>query len=97
MTNLRREAQGEPCAVREPGVCNFDPSTTVLAHWREIGISGLGLKAPDVLAAHACSACHDFIDGRSCPAATREQRELAHLRAIMRTQARLIKRGILRW
>lgn len=97
MTNLRKLAEGEPCMIREPGVCNFNPQTTVLAHWRGLGISGMSLKAPDALAAFACSACHDFVDGRSCPSATRQERENSHLRGIMRTQASLIKRGILRW
>lgn len=97
MSNLRKAAQGEPCAIREPGVCNFDPSTTVLAHWRAIDVSGMGLKAPDLLGAHACSACHDFVDGRSCPAASRQERELALLRGIMRTQAKLIKFGLIKW
>ena len=31
MTAARREAKGQPCMVRIPGVCNGDPETTVLA------------------------------------------------------------------
>lgn len=96
--NLRDYAREKPCTVREPGVCNGDPLTTVLAHWRQVGISGAGLKAPDLLAAHACSACHDFVDGRPpYQRVSREMRELAHLRGIMRTQAHLIEHGVVRW
>lgn len=97
MTNLRKSARGENCKVREPCACNGNWETTVLAHWRQAGISGLGIKAPDLLGAHACSGCHDFIDGRSHPEATREQRELAHLRGIMRTQAYWVDKGHVRW
>lgn len=97
MTNLRKLAKGEVCHVREVGVCNHNPETSVWAHWRQIGISAAGLKAPDLLGCIACSDCHDFIDGRSHPGVTREQRELVHLRAIMRTQYWLIQRGLVKW
>lgn len=50
--------------VRIPGVCNHDPSTTVLAHLRRAGAGGTGLKPPDFLGVWACSCCHDVIDGR---------------------------------
>lgn len=30
MTDLRKAAKGKPCTIRVPGVCNFDPATTVL-------------------------------------------------------------------
>ena len=64
MVNLRKEAQGRECMVRIPGVCNHNPETTVLAHINLPGIGGMGMKAPDLLATWACSACHDVIDGR---------------------------------
>lgn len=32
--NLRKEARGRDCQVRLPGICNFNPETTVLAHYR---------------------------------------------------------------
>lgn len=83
--------------VREVGVCNHNAETTVLAHWRGNGISGMGMKAPDLLGAFACSDCHAYTDGHSQPGATREQRELALLRGIMRTQYWLIREGYLKW
>lgn len=94
---LTKLARGKPCMIREIGVCNQNPETTVLAHWRAIGISGMGIKAPSLLAAWACSACHSYVDGHSHPGATREQRENAHLRGIMNTQYWLIREGILKW
>lgn len=63
MTDLRKLAAGKECQVRLPGICNKNPETTVLAHVRMSGISGTGLKAADVLASWACSACHDAYPG----------------------------------
>lgn len=63
--NLRKFAQGKDCQLRIPGVCNFNPETTVLAHLRRGGVAGLGQKPPDLVGVHACSACHDCIDHRT--------------------------------
>ena len=62
--NLREFARGKPCQLRIPGVCSFDPATTVLAHIRRGGIGGTGMKPPDICGVHACNRCHDVIDGR---------------------------------
>lgn len=64
MVNLRKLARGQQCQVRIYGVCNFDDSTTVLAHIRRGGVSGFGQKPPDLCGTWACSNCHDAIDGR---------------------------------
>lgn len=92
MTNLRKEARGRECQVRSP-VCNFNSETTVLAHVRMIGITGMGHKAPDLLGAWACSACHALIDtGRYGDVELeRDDRDLLHLRGMVRTQAALIR------
>ena len=94
MSKLRREARGRDCQVRSP-VCNCDPSTVVLAHVRMVGISGIGMKAPDQLGAWACYPCHQLADtGRFGDAQMeRDDRELLFLRGVMRTQAQLIKEG----
>ena len=63
--NLRKFAEGQICQLRIPGVCNFDPATTVLAHLRRGGVAGMGQKPPDICGVHACSKCHDCIDGRT--------------------------------
>ena len=63
--NLRKEARGRACTVRLEGICNHNSETVVLAHIRMLGLSGMGLKADDLLGAWACSACHDAIDRRA--------------------------------
>ncbi len=65
MANLRKEARGRECQVRIYGVCNGNPETTVLAHYRMAGICGTGMKPDDLIGAWACSACHDEIDRRT--------------------------------
>ena len=60
---IRESAKGQECQVRIPGVCNFNPETTVLAHVGKGG--GMGQKCDDIHATYACSSCHDAIDGRS--------------------------------
>jgi hypothetical protein len=90
VANLRKYARGKDCQVRIPGVCNFDPETTVLAHVRLTGISGMGIKAPDLLGAHCCSACHEYCD-------THNLMLRDFLIGVMRTQAQLIKDGIVKW
>ena len=90
MTNLREAARGRDCMVRLAGVCNFDPATTVLAHYRLAGISGMGMKAPDEIGSWACSACHAYVDTHKDDATAR-----AFLEGVLRTQARLIKEGVL--
>lgn len=64
MSKLRELAEWQQCMIRIPGVCNHDPATTVLAHYRMAGICGTGQKPPDECGAWACSACHDVVDGR---------------------------------
>jgi len=65
----------------------------VLCHVRIIGISGMGLKAPDLLGAWGCSDCHDVVDGRAQCALSPDDVENAFLRGVIRTQAELIRLG----
>ena len=73
-------------------VCNHDPETTVLAHYRMLGISGLGIKSPDLIGSWACSACHQFVDTHKD-----HTTQLAFAQGVFRTQAQLIKEGMIRW
>jgi len=93
--DLRESANGQPCMIRLEGVCNGDPSTTVLAHYRMIGISGISRKPPDLLAAFACSDCHDAVDRRRFTDLEREHVQLAHLRGVMRTQDWWLQQGLI--
>jgi hypothetical protein len=80
--------------VRIPGVCNGDPATTVLAHYRLPGTCGVGMKPPDLLGAWACSACHDEVDRRTRHyTLSPDELKAAFAEGVMRTQAALIKEG----
>jgi hypothetical protein len=89
-TPARKSAKGMPCMVRLPGICNGDPATTVLAHYRLAGYCGTGMKPPDELGAWACSACHDECDRRTRILETDFVR-LAHAEGVMRTLCELRK------
>ncbi len=90
-----KSAKGRECTVRIPGVCNFDPETTVLAH---LNGAGMGIKHDDRHAAFCCSACHDVIDGRvqiklrdysACGI------KLMHHQGVIRTQQIWIAEGLM--
>ena len=100
MTDLRAEARGRDCQVRLIGVCNFDPSTTVLAHVRMAGITGIGQKSSDFHACWSCSSCHDRIDFRVPykvdgwdDEKSRMYVQIAMYEAVIRTHYQLIKQG----
>ena len=95
MTDLRKEANGRGCMVRIPGVCNFNSETVVLAHIRLPGVSGMGMKSPDILGAWACSSCHDAVDRRNYHDLERDYVRLMHLEGVARTIAQLGKEGLL--
>ena len=92
-SKIRQSAKGEDCLVRAPGICNGNPETVVLAH---INGGGMGRKNPDWQAAYACSACHEWLDGGYIKTGSwRDERDLLHLEAVMRTQAVLIGKGLI--
>jgi hypothetical protein len=93
--SLRKEAKGRGCMVRLPGICNFNNETVVLAHIRLAGISGMGMKSPDLIGAWACSACHDELDGRTHKSGlSHDELRLAHFEGMARTIAQLEKEGL---
>lgn len=92
---LRKEAKGRGCMVRIPEVCNHNSETVVLAHYRLAGVSGIGMKSPDVLGAWACSACHDAIDRRAHTDLDRDYVRLLHLEGMARTIAQLNREGLI--
>ncbi|RRO02398.1 DUF1364 domain-containing protein [Pectobacterium aquaticum] len=92
MTNFKKEARGRDCQIRIPGVCNFNPETTVLAHYRLAGTCGTGIKPDDIQGAWACSSCHDEIDRRTRHTDTETER-LCHAEGVMRTLNILISEG----
>jgi len=86
---VRQAARGEDCALRGP-TCNHDPSTTVLAHIRMAGHSGVGQKPLDIHGVFACSSCHAALDGRVGLITADDI-----LRGMMETQRRLVALGII--
>lgn len=84
--SLRDEARNRECQIRIPKICCFQKDTTVLAHFSLIGISGRGIKSPDILGAFSCHTCHAYVDSHH-DAVTR----LAHAEGVFRTQAILIE------
>ena len=92
MSKLRKLARGKDCQVRLPGICCGDPATTVLAHVRLPGLSGIGIKAPDLLGCYACHSCHAYCDTHHDDATT-----VAFYSGVFRTQAYLIREGHIKW
>ena len=86
-----RSARGRSCEARTP-VCNSNPETVVLAH---LNGAGFGVKHLNIHGCYACSACHSFLDGGYVKTHTREQRDLMHLEAMLRTQIVMINGGVL--
>ena len=92
--NLRNHARNKPCQVRLPGICSHNVAETRLAHVRMAGVTGGGMKAPDVLGAWACHPC-SLATENGYEADT--ETKLAFLQGVIRTQARLVEFGILKW
>ncbi|ELV1685189.1 DUF1364 domain-containing protein [Escherichia coli] len=95
MANLRKEARNRECQVRIYGVCNGNPETTVLAHYRMAGICGTGMKPDDLIATIACSSCHDEIDRRTRLVDAEFAKECA-LEGMARTQVIWLKEGLVK-
>lgn len=95
MTDLRKEAAYRQCQVRIPGVCITEPC--VLAHLQyPAGVRGMGQKAPDLLGAWACHACHDEADRRT-RRVERDYARMAMYEGVIRTQQALIAEGKVTW
>jgi hypothetical protein len=54
------------------------------------------MKAPDVMAAIACSACHDEIDGRT-RLLEREFVRTCFYEGVLRTLGVWVREGLVRW
>lgn len=91
-----KAARGRDCMIRIEGVCNGNPETTVLAHYRMSGTCGMGIKPNNLQAAWACSACHDVVDGRKPFAVDQEEIRLWHAEGVFRTIDTLISEGVLK-
>jgi len=81
----RREAIDRDCQIRLDG-CNSHPCC--LCHFRVMGISGMGMKSPDLIGAWGCHNCHTKVD--TCKS---DSVQLDFAKAVFRTQAILISEG----
>ena len=81
---LRKFAQGQHCQVNVRNACNYDPETVVMAHISTEG-GKMGGKESDISACHACSDCHDLMDGRTHSKEFAENKEFYISRALVRT------------
>ena len=95
MSKIRRSARDEMCALRVPGVCNFNRETTVFAHAPSRS-KAMGVKSPDWWGAYACSGCHDFMDGRAIsPYADSSDKDGFWLDGIHETLRKLIEKELI--
>lgn len=97
MTDLRKLARDRTCTIRVPAVCTYGPETVVLCHYRLAGISGLGMKSPDLFGAYGCFKCHAVVDGQQKSDFTVTERKLMLAEGVLRTQAILVQEGVLIW
>ena len=96
MGKIRKSGRGQQCQIRLAGICNHNPETVVLAHYRMAGTCGMGMKPSDIQAAYACSRCHDASDGRLKTDLSPDEIQTAFAEGVMRTQQILIKQGLVK-
>lgn len=96
MTDLRKLARDRTCTIRVPGGCSPD-ETVVACHIRMNGVSGMGIKAPDIFCAWGCYRCHGICDGAIQSGFTVNDRRLMLLEGMVRTQQILINERVLTW
>jgi hypothetical protein len=97
MQKLRDSANGAQCLIQSP-VCNNNPETSVLCHYRSHDTNaGMGVKPDDTSAAIACSSCHDWLDGRnSLYSPNKKDKEFFWFRGVLRTFRYWVDEGILK-
>lgn len=95
MKDLRKEAAFRDCQIRLPYICTN--SGSVLCHLQyPAGVRGMGQKAPDLLGAWGCVACHDEVDRRTRKM-EKDYVRMAMYEAVIRTQKILIDEGKVKW
>jgi hypothetical protein len=95
LSKLTQSARNQPCTIRIPGVCCFDPATTVPCHYRLAGLSGIGLKSSDLFFADGCVNCHDAVDRRRFKDLDRDYVRFLHMEGVLRTQYRMLQQGLI--
>ena len=91
---VTRSAQGQPCFLSLPGICNHNPETTVWAHLNGAAFGkGGGIKAHDIAGFPACSECHFAYDQHKTGLTDADLADVL-LRAVVNSWVMLIERGI---
>lgn len=97
MSKITASANGEDCQVRLPGICTYDPATTIWSHARHGAAGkGKGIKAIDEAGAYACTACDAAYDQLIGAAhMTREEIDLDWFMGNLRSLVILKQKGLL--
>lgn len=90
---LRRSAQGQPCTLRLPGICEGDSATTVLAH-PPVANGGMSIKGSDLDGAFACARCHDVLDKRQSSRLSLGEIYECWIRGAQETRAIWVQQGL---
>jgi hypothetical protein len=94
VSKITESARGEECTIRVPNYCNWNRETTILAH---LDGGGMGKKRLDIHAAYSCDACHFVVSNLAKTEYTKEEIYIMHLEGVLRTQEKLIEKGLLTW
>jgi len=92
-SKITKSSRNQDCQVRIPGICNFNPETTIPAH---LNGAGMGTKHNDIFIAYCCSNCHSVIDGHVKSQYTKEELNLMHYEGVFRTQQILLDEGLIK-
>jgi len=94
LPELRNTARGQACTLNVPGVCNYDPATTVWCHANTLSAGkGMRLKASDPAGCFGCSACHHWLDFGPAPF---DVKLATFCAALIKTYCALFGQGLLR-
>lgn len=95
-TPITRSAYLEDCTLRIPQYCNYDPTTTIFAHFPD-GTGGSNRIDGELgNGGYACSDCHDVIDRRVKHRVPQEDLEFYMRRSVKRTLKRLEQNGFIK-
>jgi hypothetical protein len=90
---IQESARGEDCTVRLPGICCFNPETTVFAHLNGVRF-GHGVGKKTRWGCYACHSCHLELDRRTT-LLDKDVVKMAHYEAVIETLDKLVEKGLI--
>ena len=95
---ITQSARGRDCQIRLPGVCNFNPETTVWCHANgQASGKGIGMKGNVLCGSYGCNDCHDVYDRRKKhPYLSYVEVEVCFMEGHFRTMRILIEEGLIK-